>query len=466
MLNNMQKLSAVLRPNRKITCVLSCIFFTCACSSGDTGDSGSQKARTQARATPHAQASAKPTIVSSLEVFSPYPPPKTYPLDPKYLEEMTLSPQMSEALEQYSPNFVMWQINDYPSERIKYYPYSNKSLPYAVKGDFNGDGIEDMAVAGHDNDSNLILAIMSKEKGWEVLRVHDERYYSESREHGKSLPYTVTGIITKKGKGYEFSYGDMATITVKLKNDGFTFKSIAYFDRHETHTLKSYRGSFSTYEYTDQFINHGEVAKSSAAVFAPMSPSAVTKLELTAPMMAALREYNEKFEPWKLSDFPADKIKDYPFSDRSMPFAVKSDFNGDGVEDIVVSGHDNADEIMIVALIASSGGYYPISLLHGSYRRVIRGKEFPFTSHTLTIMEKGRKCIAGYDKKEIVLATDGVLVKYIKTLANISPNLDDYNPELELTDRPGPEILYKYSKKFFSYPSDMGEDPRLIDKLF
>jgi len=438
----------------KLAGALSCLVFSCACSSGD---SPGKEEVSKAVASATAEAAPRPPEdqkqMAQRVMMGPAgpEPQETHPLDPKYIEALKPTSEMAAALGKYSPDFVAWKIEDYPPERIKNYPYSDKSLPYAVKGDFNGDGIEDMAVAGHDKDSNLVLGVLSSDGGYRVLVAIDWDYYAKARKYGKDLPYTATDIIARKDKGYKFGYGDMAVHIVMMKNDGFSWKAIAYFDS-DTHTLKESCGEVDPYEYTDQFLYHGEIVRSSAPAAVKPSP-VMPKVELASPIAKALREYNEKFVLWELADYPAERLKDYPYSEKSLPYAVKGDLNGDGLEDIVLSGHDE-DSNIVVALISGQAGYHALPVLDfPAYSSARKHKnKLPFTpTWTLTAQEKGRKCVAGYDKRETVLKTDGVRVKYIDNWAPV-PGTDDYNPEYELTGKPGDEYLYEYAEKFFSYP--------------
>lgn len=440
----------------KLAGALSWLVFSCACSSSDSpgkAEASKAVASATAEAAPRPPEDQKQMALRVMMGPADPEPQETHPLDPEYIEALRPSPEMAAVLEKYSPDFVVWKIEDYPPERIKSYPYSDKSLPYAVKGDFNGDGREDMAVAGHNKDSNLVLGLLSSDGGYRVLTARDWDYYAKARKYGNELPYTATDIIAKKEKGYEFSYGDMAVHPIKMKNDGFSWKGIAYFDS-DTHTLKEGCSGVDPYEYTDQFILRGEIMRSSAPVEAKPAPAA-PKVELAPPIAKALREYSGKFALWELADYPAEKIKDYPYSEKSLPYAVKGDLNGDGIEDIVLSGHDE-DSNIVVALISDRAGYHALPILaFPAYSSAREHKnELPFTpTWTLTVQEKGRKCVAGYNKRETVLKSDGVLVKDIDTWAPV-PGTDDYNPEYELTGRPGDEDLYEYAEKFFSYPGN------------
>lgn len=156
--------------------------------------------------------------------------PSMYPLNTGNIKAMALSIPMAEALAAYGPEFLRWSLSDYPPERLKNYPYSAKSLPYAVLGDYNGDGIEDMVLVGHNKDANLVVALMSVATGYYITEVQKAFYYSKSREQGKEVPYTPNEILLFQRKGCRYGIGDMAIEEVVLKNDGFVLKNIRWFN--------------------------------------------------------------------------------------------------------------------------------------------------------------------------------------------------------------------------------------------
>ncbi|PIS46577.1 MAG: hypothetical protein COT17_07995 [Elusimicrobia bacterium CG08_land_8_20_14_0_20_51_18] len=157
--------------------------------------------------------------------------PRAHPtLDIKHIKDLELSAPMAEVLAVYDPDFLRWSLSDYPPEKLKYYPYSSKSLPYVVLGDYNGDGIEDVVLTGHNKNANIIVALMSTATGYYAIEVQKASYYSKSREKGKEIPYTSDGILLFQRKGSRYVIGDMDTSEVILENDGFAVQHIRWFN--------------------------------------------------------------------------------------------------------------------------------------------------------------------------------------------------------------------------------------------
>ena len=176
----------------------------------------------------HAENSvAKGEIVVSA-VPPPLPPDSQ--LKPQYLKAMQLSEPMKAALKKYDADFAVWALTDYPQKRIEHYPYAANSLPYAVKGDFNGDGIDDMALTGHDKNANLVIVLLSTATvGYYVTEIEHYDCYDMARKHGKNPPYTPTVLLVFKPKGMKFFFSDMAAKAEPLKYDGIKIKAVNWF---------------------------------------------------------------------------------------------------------------------------------------------------------------------------------------------------------------------------------------------
>jgi hypothetical protein len=70
---------------------------------------------------------------------------------------------MEDALDRYDRDFEMWSGENYRTGGSKY-EYSPRQTPWAVIGDFNGDGRTDIAVAGRTDDDALVLFVLSNGK--------------------------------------------------------------------------------------------------------------------------------------------------------------------------------------------------------------------------------------------------------------------------------------------------------------
>lgn len=77
---------------------------------------------------------------------------------------LDLPPGVEDALDRYNRDFEMWSADDYRG-RLAEYDFSPRQTPWAVVGDFNGDGIEDVAIAGRDDRDALVVLILSTGRG-------------------------------------------------------------------------------------------------------------------------------------------------------------------------------------------------------------------------------------------------------------------------------------------------------------
>lgn len=221
---------------RRFLCVVvfTLCLFVCACKrERDTAGSPSQSG-----GVPSVQQEAIPT-----------PALNSYPLSPEDVKDITLPDVIVKALAAYDPEFYIWTLVAYPPEKLTQYPYSAKSMPYAVFGDYNGDGREDMVLAGHNKDANIIVALLSTGTGYHVVEVQETPGYSMAREQGKALPYTADGILLFQRKGSPYIIGD---------TDGFAVQSIRWFN-HETYEFAPSGLTSKVYEWdpvTSKFNNN------------------------------------------------------------------------------------------------------------------------------------------------------------------------------------------------------------------
>ncbi len=97
-------------------------------------------------------------------------------------------------------------------------------------------------------------------------------------------------------------------------------------------------------------------------------------LVLRAAMQAALQEFDSAFAPRQLSDYPPWLWQPrcaapsdchgplFQVTDRQALFAVVGDFNGDGVQDVVVDGDNGREGARL--LIMSDGAGFRVERLH------------------------------------------------------------------------------------------------------
>lgn len=159
-------------------------------------------------------------MTSSMEAVPP-PEPIEYPLKPEYLESLSLTEKMRAAIVEHNPDFKEWDIAAFSSTQTKHYHYSDKNLPFAVKGDYNGDGIEDLAISGHDLDGNLILVLLASGDKYSVMEAAKSKAYKLAREKGTELAYTPGAILFRIKKGEKVQSCSDSTVSYKtLPRDG------------------------------------------------------------------------------------------------------------------------------------------------------------------------------------------------------------------------------------------------------
>jgi len=95
-----------------------------------------------------------------------------------------LSEAMRSALDQFAATFEPFAPEEYNPELAAYSASRQNQLLYQAKGDFNGDGLADLALNGHDKTRELLIVILSqpdssykvvplKEKARQPLYNHD-----------------------------------------------------------------------------------------------------------------------------------------------------------------------------------------------------------------------------------------------------------------------------------------------------
>jgi hypothetical protein len=91
-----------------------------------------------------------------------------------------LPPAMEDALDRYNRDFEPWTLDNYRG-LLDYEP-SSRQVPWAVIGDFNGDGRPDLAIAGRtDRDVVLVFVLSSGRSRYRATEAEREPYDPEDR---------------------------------------------------------------------------------------------------------------------------------------------------------------------------------------------------------------------------------------------------------------------------------------------
>lgn len=147
------------------------------------------------------------------------------PLKPEYIEAMALSEPVRNAIKKFDSGFKMWEIEDFSDEQSRNYPYSAKALPYAIKGDYNSDGIEDIVLSGRNYEGNVSLALLSSGANYKIVKVATgDDNYSRAEEQKRTRRFTPACVLRhiSKGKKVDTTSDSAASPSYKiLETDGF-----------------------------------------------------------------------------------------------------------------------------------------------------------------------------------------------------------------------------------------------------
>jgi len=156
---------------------------------------------------------------------------------------------MRNALHRFDCHFTIRRQRDYLPAIVKGYRFTSKQAPFAVIGDFNGDGSTDVIVQGHNRQADLTLCIMRHNRGYRVVRVQTgtltdpkKEWYdvgTNEREYGMWIYLTVVSEHTIKS---EFEPRLLRLTTDAIELVYWEKASVIYYYR---------RGSFHQYQTGD-----------------------------------------------------------------------------------------------------------------------------------------------------------------------------------------------------------------------
>jgi hypothetical protein len=150
--------------------------FVLACAVGDKTEADNSKAVASSSVTVIG-IGASPTPV----VNSSTPPPGATRVEPE------LPVPMRRALDAYAPGFRRFAASEY-AER--------QDTTYRADGDFNGDGIGDVALYGHDNTRELLIVLLSQSDSvYRVVPIEDRSLIIKAHEVSIALSTQPPGPL-------------------------------------------------------------------------------------------------------------------------------------------------------------------------------------------------------------------------------------------------------------------------------
>lgn len=92
----------------------------------------------------------------------------------------------------------------------------------------------------------------------------------------------------------------------------------------------------------------------------------IYELKLPAALNKALASFNPRFQPWVATDY-APEVRHGGHQERlknRAPFALVTDVNGDGNDDLIVDGHDQQQSLLLG--VVSQGSGYGVSIIRAA----------------------------------------------------------------------------------------------------
>jgi len=142
---------------------------------------------------------------------------------------LNLGKEQRMAIRGYNPDFQIRRQADYLPSLLKQYPFSNRQLPFAVIGDFNGDGRNDVVLQGHDKTNELLIAVLSSSSGPSVMEIMKSALVdpkTESYGMGDHNEYGLWVYLTFVPRGMVDS--PFSNRPLKLSTDAF---ELNYFEK-------------------------------------------------------------------------------------------------------------------------------------------------------------------------------------------------------------------------------------------
>ena len=125
--------------------------------------------------------------------------------------ELVLPAAHRKAIGRAVPGFEPWKVETYSSDIRQFYEFTGRQVPWAVVGDFDGDGSLDAVVDGGARDTCLRLCVWSRRPVPVVSILDTLVCQTESRPGGTVLMYVEPG---RHGTNFD----EQATF---IPNDGF-----------------------------------------------------------------------------------------------------------------------------------------------------------------------------------------------------------------------------------------------------
>jgi len=121
---------------------------------------------------------------------------------------------MRTLLEDSAPGFELWPWQHYDRDVHSWYVISHRTAPSAIVGDFNGDGVQDVVIEGHDRGRVLRLSLLSQDSGFTFIVLQSYPWDSSAIDRHNEISY-----LAFRGPGHiGTNYNDEQMV---LRTDAF-----------------------------------------------------------------------------------------------------------------------------------------------------------------------------------------------------------------------------------------------------
>ncbi|MDD2803988.1 MAG: hypothetical protein PHV33_00405 [Elusimicrobiales bacterium] len=316
-----------------------------------------------------------------------YPTPPVYPVKSEQISALQLDVAQEAALKKELPEFSPWTLTDYGTS-VKYFPFSKKQLPYAISWDYNGKNPPIKVITGHDETQNYLAIFRPEEKGYKVIR------REAGFVHTTGVPHNTLPMLRMLKRGTTIRILDEHNPRVYvLKHDAFTYFEIWISSGIPSDSAPQLNGDNDIYYFHEGLfpVASPDVVGFRVKAEKPAESKAGGDIQLSPEIAAALSKFNKDFKLWSNRDYPSTSASVSP------QYALKHDFNGDGIEDMVVAGHDN-DANLVIEVMSGPDGYHVNQVGENTpcYAKAReRNAKLKFKpSHSLSLYRKGTDYIS------------------------------------------------------------------------